>query len=506
MRAKGRFSWWLKAAAVLAVAECTGVADVQAQSSCDFFRFNAVQPRSDKYRENWFDSLNWERQRKPHRQSDSSRASPHRKAKSKPVQSEPASSKKPVGSATATVENVPLPRSRPPSWPEPHSFAEAAGPGFDSGSVTTALSDCDERLAAIAAIEPLPRLIGPGDCGANDMVELEAVLLPNRKRVELKPAAVLRCAMAESFAAWVRDQVSDHVAALGGALRSVDTFGSYECRGRNGVADAKLSEHGKGNAIDVRALILAGSRRIELTDETVSKLLRDDLRDSACHRFTTVLGPGADSHHNNHIHLDILERNRGARICQWDVREPPPPPAKIASGRVHLATTSVLAHPRQPENQTVTIGPWAIAPTYKASKLENCTMSRSDGELGITFVRAQDRLLVILESQKWKLDRGKAYPVRLTAGSRSVDAKALADTKSVSIALTEASFNSRLRSMSNFEVHAEGATLRVPLDGSSTAFERLEECFNRREAPETNPFVRRNASESNPFVSPSRKR
>ena len=402
---------------------------------------------------------------------------------------------------------MPLPRPRPPSGPEPQSFAEAAGPDFDTANVTSALSDCDRRLAAIAAIELLPRLIGPGDCGGRDMIELDAVLLPNRKRVEVKPAAILRCAMAESFAAWVRDEASDHITALGDGLRSVDTYGSYECRGRNGVADAKLSEHGKGNAIDVRALILAGGRRIDLTDETVSKPVRDDLRESACHRFTTVLGPGADSSHNNHVHLDILERNRGARICQWDVREPPPPPAKIASARVRLAATSVMpAQPRPPEKQTVTVGPWAIAPTYKANKLESCTMSRSDGELGITFVRAQDGLLVILESQKWKLDQGKTYPVRLTAGSRSVDAKALAETKSVSITLADSRLNSRLRSVSTFQVHAEGATLRMPLDGSSTAFERLEECFNAIKAPETNPLVKRDVSETNPFVAPSRKR
>jgi hypothetical protein len=55
-------------------------------------------------------------------------------------------------------------------------------------------------------------------------------------------------------------------------------------------------------------------------------------------------------------------------------------------------------------------------------------------------------------------------------------------------------------------VHGEGATLRVPLDGSSPAFERLETCFNRREASEANPFVGRKASETNPFVAPSRKR
>jgi hypothetical protein len=507
MRVRSRFSRWLKAAAVLAVAECAGVSVVQAQTSGDFFRFDRSHVRYDKYRKNVFDPLGWDRQRrKVHRRSDSSRASPRVKAKSKPGPSEPAASKTAAGTAPATVENVPLPRPRPPVWPEPHTFAEAAGPGFDSASVTGALSDCDQRLAAIAAIELLPRLIGPGECGGRDMIRLNAVLLPDHKRVEIRPTAVLRCAMAESFVAWVRDEASDHVAALGEALRSVDTLGSYDCRGRNSVADAKLSEHGKGNAIDVRALVTAGGRHIDLTDETVAKSVRDNLRVSACHRFTTVLGPGADASHSNHIHLDILERHRGARICQWDVREPPPPPAKVARGRVRLAARSGLVQPGRPENQTVTAGPWAIAPTYKASKLQSCTMSRSDADLGATFVRAQDGLSVVLESQKWKLQRGKAYPVRLAAGSRSIDATARAEAKSVTIPLADSRLNSRLRSANNLQVRAEGATLRVPLDSSSTAFERLDECFNSGEAPEKNPFVKRNASERNPFVAPRRKR
>ena len=158
------------------------------------------------------------------------------------------------------------------------------------------------------------------------------------------------------------------------------------------------------------------------------------------------------------------------------------------------------------DNQTVTVGPWAIATTFKANKFESCAMSRSEGALGITFVRTQDGLLVILDSPKWKLDRGKAYSVRLFAGSRSVDAKALAETKSVTIALADTRLNSKLRSVSSLEVRGEGTTLRVPLDGGSAAFERLETCFNRREASEANPFVGRKASETNPFVAPSRKR
>jgi hypothetical protein len=493
MRAKSRVSRWLRAAAVLVVAECIGVTSAPAQFSGDLFHFNASHHRSDKYRENLFGPLGWEpHRRKAHRRSESSRASPRDKGGSKSKEDEPTA-------ANTIVGDIPLPRPRPSSWPEPHSFAEAAGPNFDTASVTSSLSDCDQRLAAIATIELLPRLIGPGECGGRDMIRLDAVLLPNRKRVAINPTAVLRCPMAESFAAWVRDEASSHTAVLGDALRSVDTLGSYECRGRNGIADAKLSEHGKGNAIDVRALVTTGGRHIDLTDEMVSKPLRDDMRESACHRFTTVLGPGADSHHNNHIHLDILERHRGARICQWDVREPPPPPpSKVARGRVKLAAKSAQIQLQPSENQTVAAGPWTIGPTYKANKLQSCTMSRSDSEPGITFVRAQDGLLAILESQKWKLDRGKSYPVRLTAGSRSVEAKAMAETKKVSITLADSQLNSKLRSVNKLLVQAEGATLLVPLDGSSKAFERLEECFNTREAPETNPFVKGNSSEKNP--------
>jgi hypothetical protein len=141
------------------------------------------------------------------------------------------------------------------------------------------------------------------------------------------------------------------------------------------------------------------------------------------------------------------------------------------------------------DGQTVSIGPWAIATHYKTDKFENCTMSRSAGELGITFVRTQDGLLVLLDSPKWKLNRGKAYPVRLVAGSRSVNAQAVAEPKSVTIALEDSRLNSNLRLANVFEVRGEGTTLRVPLDRSAAAFERLETCFTKRETAETNPFV-----------------
>jgi hypothetical protein len=141
--------------------------------------------------------------------------------------------------------------------------------------------------------------------------------------------------MAESFTSWIRDEAAPRVSAAGAAMRSVENFDDFECRGRNRVLGAKLSEHGKGNAVDVRAFTLTDGRVISLTDMTAAKDLRDGLRASACERFTTVLGPGSDGHHESHIHLDIAERRHGFRICQWDIREPPAP-AEVASVLVPL--------------------------------------------------------------------------------------------------------------------------------------------------------------------------
>ena len=95
------------------------------------------------------------------------------------------------------------------------------------------------------------------------------------------------------------------------------------------------------------------------------------------------------------------------------------------------------------------------------------------------------------DSPQWKLERGKAYTVRLTAGRQSVEAKALAETKGVTIAVADRSFVAGLRTANALEVQGAGAKLHVPLDQSALALERLDMCFekNAREGPETNPFV-----------------
>jgi len=195
----------------------------------------------------------------------------------------------------------------------------AAGIEFKSEEVTSAPSECRLRLEKIAVLTPMPRLIGPGTCGGGDMVELSAVRLSATLQVPVKPAPVIRCSMAEQLTLWIRDEAVPRVAKAGPALRQVDTYDDYNCRGRNRIIGARMSEHGRGNAVDIRSFTLADNKVMFLHDVNVAKDLRTGLREAACSRFTTVLGPGSDGYHEEHIHLDLAERNNNYRICQWDM-------------------------------------------------------------------------------------------------------------------------------------------------------------------------------------------
>ena len=126
--------------------------------------------------------------------------------------------------------------------------------------------------------------------------------------------------MAEAVVHWIRDDVNLAVQEFAGPIASLNIDAAFECRGRNRVPGAQLSQHGLGNALDVRGLTLADGKRLDLTDTAVAKELRLRLWAAACARFTTVLGPGSDGYHENHVHFDIVQRRSGYRICQWEVR------------------------------------------------------------------------------------------------------------------------------------------------------------------------------------------
>jgi len=195
------------------------------------------------------------------------------------------------------------------------------------------LTACESELSHLAQFQVLPSIAGSGDCAAIDVVLLQGVIVSDKVKVAVAPPATLRCAMATQMARWIREDVVPATQTIaGGSLRRVDELGSYDCRTQNHIVGARLSEHGRANAFDVGAFRVADGRVLTLTDVKVVKAWRDLLRASACKRFTTVLGPGSDPYHEEHIHLDLAEHHGDFRMCQWDVREPVVEANKTAPG------------------------------------------------------------------------------------------------------------------------------------------------------------------------------
>lgn len=121
----------------------------------------------------------------------------------------------------------------------------------------------------------------------------------------------MTCPLARQFARWTREAVQPAARAwLGSRVVRIESFGTYSCRPVNSRPGARLSEHGRANAVDVGVFVLADGRRIAVKqgwaggDADVRRFLRA-VHQAACRRFGVVLGPNADAFHRDHLHFDM---------------------------------------------------------------------------------------------------------------------------------------------------------------------------------------------------------
>lgn len=158
------------------------------------------------------------------------------------------------------------------------------------------------------------------DCGIGRPLRVAAIL-PD---LTLAGGAVMRCDTARALGFWARDFLRPAAATLSGSprLTGLQLGTTYDCRGRVGTGSGapKLSEHARGNAIDIMAFLLDGDVVLPVTPREDSgdraEAFQRAARGSACLFFTTVLGPGTNAAHADHLHLDMAQRNRGWRLCQ----------------------------------------------------------------------------------------------------------------------------------------------------------------------------------------------
>jgi hypothetical protein len=139
--------------------------------------------------------------------------------------------------------------------------------------------------------------------------------------IEMRPVATLACPIVSALDRWIATAVQPAAHKwFGQPVVEIKQISAYSCRGMNGNPNAHISEHAFGNALDIAAFVLADGHRITVkggwrgTPEEQGFLR--DVQGAACDQFTTVLAPGSNRFHYDHIHVDLMRRGSGRRICQ----------------------------------------------------------------------------------------------------------------------------------------------------------------------------------------------
>ncbi len=168
---------------------------------------------------------------------------------------------------------------------------------------------CGDRRLAGEKVGRVPGKLPA--CGIDNAVRVTSV-----DGIALSQSALVDCTTARTFADWVQDTMVPAVGRRGGGVSEIRVAASYACRTRNHQPGAKVSEHGKGRAIDVSAVTLANGDVINVLDGwRGSRRDRRALRrmhEGACGPFGTVLGPESDRFHQDHFHFDTASYRSGS--------------------------------------------------------------------------------------------------------------------------------------------------------------------------------------------------
>lgn len=164
----------------------------------------------------------------------------------------------------------------------------------------------------------LPRISNGPSCG----IEHPVLLSGFSGNIDLKPATKLNCQTTLALAKWVKYELapSSRYRYLSG-VKTIESMGGYSCRRMNNSRQKRnpMSEHARGNAIDLGKFVLKNGKRIDVRKKSIfafrERGLLNTVRDDSCKYFHTVLGPGSNKEHWNHFHFDLRSRKSGSRYC-----------------------------------------------------------------------------------------------------------------------------------------------------------------------------------------------
>jgi hypothetical protein len=178
-------------------------------------------------------------------------------------------------------------------------------------------------------IQEVDAVEGKGTCGLDRPLKV-AALADGSIQIGGRPV-VMSCPMTAALERWVKDSIMPAAyERYGVPVVEIKTMGTYNCRSRNNVPGARLSEHAFANAFDFSGVVLANGYTVTVKKgwrgpEADRAFLRQ-IHVGACGPFSTVLGPGSDGMHEDHLHLDLARHNNKgtSRYCRPKIQAPPP--------------------------------------------------------------------------------------------------------------------------------------------------------------------------------------
>ena len=231
----------------------------------------------------------------------------------------------PVDPAPANV--APIDSRQPVETDEPAAAEEPAAPVLAAYPRMNSPMSSPRMVMPADEVACRRELKRPRRCLPGIAADQRWRLLPDRPpdqgerppgSVGMKPAATLNCEMALTFAKWTKNELNPAARRrYWSRVKTIHQMSSYSCRRIN--RSHSMSEHSKGNALDVGRIELSSGRDIDVEKPGLfafrTRGFLSNVRADGCEYFSTVLGPGYNYDHRNHFHFDLAKRRSGRHAC-----------------------------------------------------------------------------------------------------------------------------------------------------------------------------------------------
>jgi len=213
-----------------------------------------------------------------------------------------------IAPSVGGITRSPFPRPRPSGGAATSTAQSKPTPVPTPVSLTNAGKVCGKRDIIGVEVSSIPP--ARKGCGISNPVKVTSV-----GGVALSTPATMDCDTAKTLNNWVEKGLKPSVGRLGGGVSSMTVVASYACRTRNSLPGAKISEHGRGKAVDIAAFNLKNGKSLSVLNDwgrgSSGKVLKK-IHKSACGPFGTVLGPNSDKYHKDHFHFDTAKQGSGS--------------------------------------------------------------------------------------------------------------------------------------------------------------------------------------------------